>query len=62
MFKHYVVTAWRNLTRYKVFSLINIGGLAIGLAAFWIIALYIGDELSYDRFLPTSGRVVRGSG
>ena len=59
MFKHYVVTAWRNLTKYRVFSLINIGGLAIGLAAFWIIALYIGDELSYDRFLPTSGRVVR---
>jgi putative ABC transport system permease protein len=59
MFKHYVTTAWRNLIKYKAFSLINIGGLAIGLAAFWIIALYVGDELSYDRNLPTAARVVR---
>jgi putative ABC transport system permease protein len=59
MLKHYLTTAWRNLRKYKAFSLINIGGLALGLAAFWAIALYVADELSFDRFLPTSNRVVR---
>jgi putative ABC transport system permease protein len=59
MFKHYITTAWRNLNKFRSFSLINIGGLAIGLAAFWAIALYVRDELGYDRYLPTSNRVVR---
>ena len=59
MFKHYTISAWRNLVRYRVFSLINIGGLAIGLAAVGIIFLYVGDELSFDRTLPTADRVVR---
>ncbi len=59
MLRHFITTAWRNLLKYRVFSLINIGGLSLGLAAFWIIALYVGDELSYDRYLSTSNRVVR---
>ncbi|TDW99719.1 ABC transporter permease [Dinghuibacter silviterrae] len=59
MFKHYLTTAWRNLVKYRAFSLINIFGLAIGLAAFWAIALYVGDEYSYDRSLPTADRVYR---
>lgn len=59
MLKHYLTTAWRNLRKYKTFSLINIGGLALGLAAFWAIALYVGDELSFDRSLPTANRVFR---
>ena len=59
MLKHYLTTAWRNLLKYKTFSLINIGGLAIGLAAFWAITLYVGDELSFDRALPTADRVFR---
>ncbi len=49
MFRNYFKTAWRNLKRNKVYAAINIGGIAIGLAAFWLIALYVGDELSYDR-------------
>jgi len=59
MFKHYFVTAWRNLKKYRGFSLVNIGGLAIGLAGFWAITLYVADELSYDRYLPDAGRVCR---
>ena len=59
MLKHYFTTAWRNLNKHRMFSLTNVGGLAIGLAAFWAIALYIGDEWSYDRFLPTAGQVYR---
>lgn len=59
MLKHYFTTAWRNLLKYRTFSLTNVAGLAIGLAVFWAIALYVGDELSYDRSLPTSNRVYR---
>ena len=50
MIWNYIKNAIRNLSRYKSFSLINIMGLAIGLAASLIIALWILDELSYDKF------------
>jgi putative ABC transport system permease protein len=46
MLKHYFKTAWRNLQRNKIYAAINIAGIAIGLAASWLIALYAGDELS----------------
>ncbi len=57
--RHFVRTAWRNLTRNKVYSFINITGIAIGLAAFWLIALYVGDELSYDRSFTNADRIYR---
>src|SRR5258706_15490399 len=50
MFKNYWVTAWRNLKKNKVFSLINIAGLAIGMAACLLILQYVNFELSYDQF------------
>jgi putative ABC transport system permease protein len=50
MIRNYIVTAFRNLLRNKFFSLINIGGLAIGMAACMLIAQYIVFERSYDRF------------
>jgi putative ABC transport system permease protein len=50
MIRNYAVTAFRNLLRNKFFSLINIGGLAIGMAACMLIAQYIVFERSYDRF------------
>ncbi|MBX2925846.1 MAG: ABC transporter permease [Chitinophagaceae bacterium] len=59
MFRNYCKTAWRNVIRNKVFSAINIGGLAIGLAACWLIMLYVNNELSYDRHQPNAGRIVR---
>lgn len=49
MFKNYLKIAWRNLLRKKVFSVINISGLAMGLAIFTLISLYVLDELSYDQ-------------
>ena len=52
MFKNYLITAFRNLFRHKLYSVINIGGLAIGLAACILIFLYLVDELSFDSFLP----------
>ena len=50
MFKNYLKTAIRNLTRNKVYSFINIFGLAIGVAVFIIISLFIHSELQYDQF------------
>ena len=50
MYKSYFKIGWRNLLKNKTYSLINIGGLAIGLACCIAIGLYIWDEYSYDRF------------
>jgi putative ABC transport system permease protein len=59
MYRNYIKIAWRNLLKNKTFSLINIFGLAIGLACFVLIALYVLDELSYDRFYPDAARIYR---
>src|SRR5690606_29534850 len=50
MIKNYFTIALRNLRRNKGFSLLNITGLAIGLAATIVIALWIQDELKHDKF------------
>lgn len=59
MLKHYIITGLRVLLRHKTYSLINIAGLAIGLASFIFIALFIMDELSYDDFHDQSERIYR---
>ena len=50
MFKNYLKIAIRNLWRNKGFSIINISGLAIGMAAAILISLWVQNELSYDQF------------
>jgi putative ABC transport system permease protein len=50
MLKSYIKVAWRNLLRNKVYSLINIGGLSVGMGVAMLIALWIQDELDYDRY------------
>ncbi|HVY75634.1 MAG TPA: ABC transporter permease [Puia sp.] len=50
MLKNYFIVAWRTLRKNGLYSLINISGLAIGLSCFLLIALYVLDEISYDRF------------
>lgn len=50
MFQNYFKTAWRNLVRSKVFSFINIFGLALGLACSLLIMLWVQDERSVDGF------------
>ena len=50
MIKNYLKIAWRGLIRNKVYSSINIVGLSMGLAACMLIVLYVGHELSYDKF------------
>jgi len=59
MFQNYFKIAWRNLVKNKTFSFINIIGLASGLACFILIALYVADELSYDRFHEKADRIYR---
>ncbi len=59
MIKNYFKIAWRNLTRNKVSSIINISGLAIGLACVLFIGMYVKDELSYDRFFKDNDHIFR---
>src|SRR5579862_1171523 len=50
MIRNYLKTAWRNLVKNRFYSVINIAGLAIGLAIGILILLWVQDELSYDTF------------
>ena len=59
MFRNYLKIAFRNLLKYKSFSFINISGVAIGLACFLLLAIYVKDELSYDRFNTNADRIYR---
>ena len=59
MFKNYFKTAWRNIKRHKVYSGINILGLAIGIAACLLILQYVSFELSYENFQANRDRIYR---
>jgi len=59
MFRNYLKIALRHLFREKVFSLINITGLAIGFACTALIFLWVGDELSFDDFHKNKDRIYR---
>src|SRR4249919_1998114 len=50
MFRNYLKISWRNLKKNKVFSMINIIGLSLGMAACLLILEYVSFKLSYDRF------------
>jgi len=59
MFKNYLKIAWRNLLKNKGYSIINIGGLAIGLACFLLISLFVSNELSFDTYHEKKDRIYR---
>lgn len=59
MLKSYFKIAFRNLIRFKAYSLINIFGLAIGIAACIIILLFVTDEVSFDKHNEKAGRIYR---
>jgi len=59
MFKNYLKIALRNIRKHKGYSLINIAGLAIGVAACLLLFLWVQDELSYDRYHEKSDRIYR---
>jgi putative ABC transport system permease protein len=59
MFKSYLVTAWRNILRSKGVSLLNIAGLAVGLAVCLLIMIYVRAETSYDAHHEHVDRIYR---
>jgi len=59
MLWNYVKIAYRNLLKNRVYSLINIGGLSVGLTCFAFIALWVQDELNYDTFNQHYDRIFR---
>ena len=59
MLKNYFKIAWRNLLKNKKSSLINISGLAIGMAVAMLIGLWIWDELTFDKYHTNYDRVAQ---
>ena len=59
MFNNYLKVAFRNIKKHKGYSLINVSGLAIGIACCILILLWVQNELSYDRFHENSDRIYR---
>src|SRR6185503_19426343 len=59
MIGNYITIAFRNIVRHKLYSFINICGLAVGLACVNLVLLFIRDELSYDKWIPGSDRLYR---
>jgi len=62
MFRNYLKIAWRNLVRQRLFSLINISGLAVGLSVCMLIMIYAAHEHSYDRFHKNADRIFKPHG
>jgi len=62
MLKTYFKLAFRNIRNYKAYSIINISGLAIGLASSILILLWVQNELSYDKFHKNAGQIYRITG
>jgi len=59
MIKNYIKTAFRSLLKNKVFTAINVLGLALGLATCLLIVFYVVDELNYDRYNDKYERIYR---
>lgn len=59
MFKNYLKIAWRSLKKQPFFTFLNTLGLAIGMAGGLLIALYIYDELSFDKMFADTDRIYR---
>jgi putative ABC transport system permease protein len=59
MYQNYFKISWRSIVKQKMYSGIKIGGLALGIAACFLISLYIEDELSYDQHFENSDRIYR---
>jgi hypothetical protein len=59
MFKNNLIIAWRNIRKSKLYSAINILGLAVGMTCCILIFLWVKDELSFDRFHSNHDRLYR---
>src|SRR5664279_5920670 len=59
MIRNYFKIAWRNLTKYKFISFINLFGLTVGLTCCLLITIYIINELSYDKYNKNADNIYR---
>ncbi len=59
MYQNYILTAWRHIAKNRLFSAINVFGLAIGLMCGILILLYVKDEVTYDKWVPDAEKIVR---
>ena len=59
MFWNYLIVALRNIIRHKLYSFINIAGLAVGLTSVIFVILFVRDELSYDKWIPDTQNLYR---
>ncbi len=59
MLRNYLKIAWRNLRRHKTYAVVNVVGLALGIACCVLLALFVGSEWTYDEFHEKADRIVR---
>lgn len=59
MIKNYFKTAWRSLWKHRVVSFINIGGLAVGMAAAVLIFMWVQNEFNFDNYHQNAGNIYR---
>ena len=59
MLRNYLVIALRNVRKHKGYAVLNISGLALGIACFLLILLYVQDERAYDRFYEQADQIYR---
>ena len=59
MIKNYLKIAFRNLTKYKFISFVNLFGLTVGLTCCLLITIYILNELSYDKYNKNADNIYR---
>jgi putative ABC transport system permease protein len=59
MFKNFFISAWRNLSRNKTYTVLNVSGLTIGVVVCLLIGVWLQRELSYDNFHPKGDKIFR---
>jgi putative ABC transport system permease protein len=59
MWRHYLSTAARGIVHHRLYSIINIAGLAVGLTCIIFVVLFVRDELSYDKWIPGTRNLYR---
>jgi putative ABC transport system permease protein len=59
MFRHFLLMAARSFAKHKLYGIINIAGLSVGLACAILITLFVRDEISYDKWIPNSENLYR---
>ena len=59
MWGHYVLTLYRSLTRHRLYAVLNVLGLAVGIAVFLVLWLDVRFETSFDRWIPRADSIYR---